>query len=146
MVDLGGGLSANAETYEGAILGPVMHLNLGDTMIVRFINKLDHPTSMHTGSNCRTPPTALRCGRGAPSIPGGTSGPGGRTFHYKFKVPTSRVVLASAPLPLHQPGLQGQPVMALYNHGRPVFLQRSPFQMVNTCSVSSFQSLDRVGF
>jgi FtsP/CotA-like multicopper oxidase with cupredoxin domain len=47
LADLGGGLTANVETYNGAIPGPVLPLNVGDTVIVRLINLLDHPTGIH---------------------------------------------------------------------------------------------------
>jgi len=48
MVDigLGGGRLANVETYNGAIPGPLLSLNFNDTVIVRLINKLDHPTGI----------------------------------------------------------------------------------------------------
>jgi FtsP/CotA-like multicopper oxidase with cupredoxin domain len=47
MVDLGGGLMAHAETYNGAIPGPTLRLNVGDTAIVRLVNELDHPSGIH---------------------------------------------------------------------------------------------------
>jgi FtsP/CotA-like multicopper oxidase with cupredoxin domain len=46
-VDLGGGLMAHAETINGAIPGPTLRLNVGDTVIVRLINLMDHPTGIH---------------------------------------------------------------------------------------------------
>ena len=48
-VDLGlpGGQLADLETYNGAVPGPLLRLNVDDTVIVRLINLLDHPTGIH---------------------------------------------------------------------------------------------------
>jgi len=43
MVNIGGGLMASAETFNEGIPGPTLRLNVGDTMIVRLVNELDHP-------------------------------------------------------------------------------------------------------
>jgi FtsP/CotA-like multicopper oxidase with cupredoxin domain len=38
---------AREETYNGAIPGPTLRLNVGDAVIVRLVNKLDHPSGIH---------------------------------------------------------------------------------------------------
>jgi FtsP/CotA-like multicopper oxidase with cupredoxin domain len=37
----------NAETFDGAIPGPTIQLNVGDTLIVRLVNDLPYPTGIH---------------------------------------------------------------------------------------------------
>ena len=47
-VNIGAGFtSVNAETYNGAIPGPTLKLNVSDTVIVRLVNNLEHPTGIH---------------------------------------------------------------------------------------------------
>lgn len=46
-VDIGNGVTAHAQTFNGAIPGPIFHLNVGDTVIVHFKNKLSKPTGIH---------------------------------------------------------------------------------------------------
>jgi len=46
-VNIGGGVMANVETYNGSVPGPQIDLEVGDTLIVRLINKLPHPTGIH---------------------------------------------------------------------------------------------------
>jgi FtsP/CotA-like multicopper oxidase with cupredoxin domain/uncharacterized Zn-binding protein involved in type VI secretion len=46
-VDLGNGVTANAETYNGSIPGPTFHLKVGDQVIVHFENHLATPTAVH---------------------------------------------------------------------------------------------------
>jgi hypothetical protein len=46
-VDIGGGVMANAEVYNGTIPGPPLRLNVGDTLIVRLVNNLPHPSGIH---------------------------------------------------------------------------------------------------
>src|SRR3546814_12983102 len=41
-----GGIMMEAETYNGEIPGPTLRLNVGDTVIVRLINLLPHPTGL----------------------------------------------------------------------------------------------------
>jgi FtsP/CotA-like multicopper oxidase with cupredoxin domain len=43
-VDLGNGVTAHAQTFNGAIPGPTFHLNVGDTVIVHFENHLEPDT------------------------------------------------------------------------------------------------------
>jgi FtsP/CotA-like multicopper oxidase with cupredoxin domain len=46
-VDLGNGITAHAETYNGTIPGPTFHLKVGDQVIVHFENNLSTPTAIH---------------------------------------------------------------------------------------------------
>jgi FtsP/CotA-like multicopper oxidase with cupredoxin domain len=55
-VDLGNGLLANANTFNGAIPGPELRLKVGDRVIVHFTNRLPVPSSIqwyrrHAGSS-----------------------------------------------------------------------------------------------
>ena len=94
MVDLGlgPGLTANVETYNGAIPGPVLKLDVGDDVIVRLINRLDHPTGIHwhgielansaDGTEVTQEPVVP-----AFTVPPPPPAPAGGTYLYKFKVP-----------------------------------------------------------
>ena len=46
-VDIGNGVTANAQTYNGAIPGPTFRLKVGDTVIVHYENDLAHPSGIH---------------------------------------------------------------------------------------------------
>ena len=46
-VDIGNGVMAHAETFNGAIPGPTFHLKVGDTVIVHFQNNLSVGTGIH---------------------------------------------------------------------------------------------------
>ena len=46
-VDIGNGITARAETFNGAIPGPTFHLKVGDTVIVHFVNHLASATGIH---------------------------------------------------------------------------------------------------
>jgi FtsP/CotA-like multicopper oxidase with cupredoxin domain len=46
-VDLGNGVTANADTFNGTIPGPTFHLKVGDQVIVHFENHLATPTAIH---------------------------------------------------------------------------------------------------
>src|SRR4051794_21802355 len=46
-VDIGNGVTANADTYNGTIPGPTFHLKVGDQVIVHFENHLATPTAIH---------------------------------------------------------------------------------------------------
>jgi FtsP/CotA-like multicopper oxidase with cupredoxin domain len=78
-VDIGNGVMANAETFNGAIPGPEFQLKVGDTVIVHFENHLSTPTGIHwhgielDNSSDGTPLTQNQV-------------PAGGTFLYKFKV------------------------------------------------------------
>lgn len=92
MVDIGGGIMANAETFNRAIPGPTFFLTVGDTVIVRLINLLDHPLGIHwhgielansaDGTEV-TQESALPMFATPPPSPA----PAGGTYLYKFKVP-----------------------------------------------------------
>ncbi len=46
-VDIGNGVQANAQTYNGQIPGPTFELNVGDTVIVHYHNHLAHDSGIH---------------------------------------------------------------------------------------------------
>src|SRR4030095_244193 len=43
-LDLGNGVMAHAQTFNGQLPAPAFNLKVGDTVIVHFENHLDHPT------------------------------------------------------------------------------------------------------
>lgn len=91
-IGLGGGMLANVETFNGAIPGPLLSLNVDDTVIVRLINKLDHPTGIHWHgielSNSADGTEVTQEGVApAFSTPPTPPAPAGGTYLYKFKVP-----------------------------------------------------------
>jgi FtsP/CotA-like multicopper oxidase with cupredoxin domain len=94
MVDLGlgPGRTANVETYNGAIPGPVLKLNVDDEVIVRLINLLDHPTGIHWhGIELSNSADGTEVTQ-EPVVPAFTvkpppPAPTGGTYLYKFKVP-----------------------------------------------------------
>src|SRR5215212_6862677 len=92
MVNIGGGIMANAETFNGAIPGPTLRLNVGDTVIVRLVNELDHPTGIHwhgielANSADGTEVTQDAVAPAFPVAPPPPA-PAGGTYLYKFKVP-----------------------------------------------------------
>jgi FtsP/CotA-like multicopper oxidase with cupredoxin domain len=93
-VDIGlpAGLLANIETFNGAIPGPTLKLNVNDTVIVRLINLLDHPTGIHwhgielansaDGTEVTQEPVLP-----AFTTPPPSPAPAGGSYLYKFKVP-----------------------------------------------------------
>src|SRR5690242_18308007 len=46
-VDIGNGVIAHADTFNGTIPGPTFHLKVGDTVIVHYTNNLDKPSAIH---------------------------------------------------------------------------------------------------
>jgi FtsP/CotA-like multicopper oxidase with cupredoxin domain len=78
-VDIGGGVTANAETFNGHIPGPTFQLEVGDTVIVHYENHLDEVSGIHwhgielSNSMDGTPFTQNQV-------------PAGGKFLYKFKV------------------------------------------------------------
>ncbi len=46
-VDIGNGISANAQTFNGEIPGPTFRLKVGDTVIVHYKNLLSHASGIH---------------------------------------------------------------------------------------------------
>ncbi|MCO6435141.1 multicopper oxidase domain-containing protein, partial [Nitrosomonas nitrosa] len=91
-VDIGGGVMANAETINGTIPGPTLRLNVGDTVIVRVVNDLPHPSGIHWhgielhNSADGTPVTQNGIPVG-PFVQPSPLSPTGGTYLYKFKVP-----------------------------------------------------------
>lgn len=89
LVDIGDGhgLATNVQTFNGFIPGPTFRLNVGDTVIVRLINRLAQPCGIHwhgielENSADGTPFTQNMVPGQNPMWP-----PGGGTFLYKFKV------------------------------------------------------------
>ena len=107
-----GTTTINAETYNGAIPGPTLRLNVGDTAIVRLINNLPHPTGIHWHG--------IELGNSADGTEVTQEGavgafparrlrrPAGGTYLYKFKVPRPGIYLVPPPPPsFHQPCVQG---------------------------------------
>src|SRR5258708_36356508 len=45
-IEIGNGLSANAEVFNGTIPGPTFRLNVGDSVVVRLINDLSYPVGI----------------------------------------------------------------------------------------------------
>src|SRR5437667_8030461 len=92
MVDLGFGLSARAETFNGNIPGPLLSLNVGDTVIVRLINLLDGPVGIHwhgielanAADGTEVTQDGVLPAFLAPPPP---PAPAGGTYLYKFRVP-----------------------------------------------------------
>ncbi len=79
-IDVGNGVTANAQAFNGSVPGPEFRLNVGDTVIVHFENRLDNEvTGIHwhgielTNASDGTPLTQNQ-------VP-----PGGK-YLYKFKV------------------------------------------------------------
>lgn len=92
MVDIGGGRMAHADTFNGAIPAPILHLDVGDTVIVRLVNQQDHPTSIHwhgielSDASDGTEVTQDGVSPVSAAPPPAPAPPGG-TYLYKFKVP-----------------------------------------------------------
>jgi FtsP/CotA-like multicopper oxidase with cupredoxin domain len=78
-VDIGNGVMANAETFNGSIPGPTFMLKVGDTVIVHYHNMLDVPNGIHWHG------VELSNGMDGTPFTQNMVPPGG-TFLYKFKV------------------------------------------------------------
>lgn len=86
------GQAANIETYNGYIPGPLLHVKKDDTVIVRLINMLDHPTGIHwhgielhnsaDGTEVTQEPVLP-----AFAVPPPPPAPAGGSYLYKFTVP-----------------------------------------------------------
>jgi FtsP/CotA-like multicopper oxidase with cupredoxin domain len=93
VVDIvGTGATVHAEVFNGAIPGPTLRLNLNDTVVVRLVNDLPHPTGIHWHGveleNYSDGTEVTQDGvAGAPLQTLGNGVPAGGTFLYKFKVP-----------------------------------------------------------
>lgn len=86
-----GTTNLHAETYNGAIPGPTLRLTVGDTAIVRLVNKLRHPTGIHWHgielANSADGTEVTQDGAvGEFSMPPPAPAPAGGTYLYKFKV------------------------------------------------------------
>src|SRR6185436_8430349 len=46
-VEIAPGERVEAWTYNGGLPGPLIHVNVGDRLIVHFTNKLPQPTTVH---------------------------------------------------------------------------------------------------
>lgn len=91
-IGLDGGRLANIEAYNGAIPGPLFKLNKDDTVIVRLINKLDHPTGIHwhgieLANSADGTELTQEAAQPAPMPPPPPPVPPGGTYLYKFRVP-----------------------------------------------------------
>lgn len=92
MVDIDGtGAMVHAEVFNGAIPGPTLKLDVGDTVVVRLVNDLPHSTGIHWhGVELMNYADGTEVTQdGAPGAPLQTLGngvPAGGTFLYKFRV------------------------------------------------------------
>ena len=78
-VDIGGGRTAKALTFNGAIPGPELRLHVNDTVIVHMKNDLTHPTGIHWHG------IELANGSDGTPLTQNMVDPG-KSFLYKFKV------------------------------------------------------------
>jgi FtsP/CotA-like multicopper oxidase with cupredoxin domain len=78
-VDIGNGVMANVQTYNGQMPGPEFDLKVGDTVIVHFENHLSRPTGIHWHGI-----ELANASDGTPLAQNQV--PPGGTFLYKFKV------------------------------------------------------------
>ena len=91
-VDIGGGIMANAEVFNGRIPGPTFWLTVGDTVVVRLVNDLPYGMGIHWhGLELENYSDGTEITQneipGAPLQVLGNGVPAGGTFLYKFKVP-----------------------------------------------------------
>ncbi len=78
--DIGAGVMANVETYNGEVPGPTIRLTVGDTLIVRLKNNLPHDSGIHWHGI-----EMLNSADGTPVTQNGV--PPGGTYLYMFTVP-----------------------------------------------------------
>ncbi|MGZ8504291.1 MAG: multicopper oxidase domain-containing protein [Flavitalea sp.] len=92
-INIGGTVNvSNAETYNGTIPGPTIKLNVGDTLIVRLINKLPYATGIHwhgieLQNSADGTPLTQNGVLPAPLQVLGNGVPAGGTYLYKFIAP-----------------------------------------------------------
>jgi FtsP/CotA-like multicopper oxidase with cupredoxin domain len=79
-VDIGNGVRAHAQTFNGEIPGPTFELDVGDTVIVHFHNHLQHASGIHWHG------IELANGEDGTPFTQDMVPPGG-SFIYKFTVP-----------------------------------------------------------
>jgi FtsP/CotA-like multicopper oxidase with cupredoxin domain len=78
-VDIGNGVTAHAQTFNGTIPGPTFRLKVGDTVIVHYENHLNRPSAIHWHG------IELANGMDGTPFTQNQAEPGGN-FLYKFKV------------------------------------------------------------
>jgi FtsP/CotA-like multicopper oxidase with cupredoxin domain len=87
VVDIGGGVLANAEVFNGGIPGPTFYLNVGDTVVVRLVNNLPYIFGIHWHGveleNYSDGTEITQNAAAAAPIPNGAVS--GGTFLYKFQ-------------------------------------------------------------
>jgi FtsP/CotA-like multicopper oxidase with cupredoxin domain len=88
---ISGTTNLHAETYNGTIPGPTFHLTVGDTVIVRLVNKLPYPTGIHwhgieLANSADGTEVTQKGAVAAFSVPPPAPAPAGGTYLYKFKV------------------------------------------------------------
>jgi FtsP/CotA-like multicopper oxidase with cupredoxin domain len=87
---IGGPATVHAEVFNDAIPGPTLHLNVGDTVVVRLINDLPHPTGIHWHGieleNYADGTEVTQDGAAGAPVQIINGAPAGGTFLYKFKV------------------------------------------------------------
>ena len=87
-VDIGGGVMANAEVFNGEIPGPTFRLTVGQTVVVRLVNELPYEIGIHWHGieleNYADGTEVTQNGAVPSPIPNGAVS--GGTFLYKFKV------------------------------------------------------------
>ncbi|MBV8851200.1 MAG: multicopper oxidase family protein [Methylobacteriaceae bacterium] len=73
--------------YDGQVPGPLLHAKVGEEVVVRLLNKLDQPTSLHW--------QGVRIQNAMDGVVGLTQKPvmSGAVFDYRFKVPDSGLYL-----------------------------------------------------
>lgn len=99
-VDLGNGVVAKAETFNGTIPGPEIRLKVGDRVIVHFTNLLAEPSTIHWhGIELDNESD----GTGITQNPVLT----GETFTYRFTVPRAGVFLYHAHIAPTNPSFKG---------------------------------------
>src|SRR5712692_1159690 len=47
LCDIGGGVSAQAEVFNGKIPGPTLRLKVGNRVVIRLVNDLAYPIGIH---------------------------------------------------------------------------------------------------
>jgi len=87
-VNIGGGVTANAEVFNGEIPGPTFRLTVGQIVVVRLVNLLPYEFGIHWHGveleNYSDGTEVTQNGAAAAPIPNGAVS--GGTFLYKFKV------------------------------------------------------------
>ena len=90
-LNMGGGITANVEVFNGEIPGPTLDLKVGDTVVVRLINNLPYEMGIHWHGielENYSDGTEVTQNEAAPAVVQtlGNGVQAGGTFLYKFKV------------------------------------------------------------